>query len=220
MEAAIRWSPYSTADIHEFLIIDITRNRLQLCQARGVEQDKINYIQITARDKLPNFTAFDWSKTHESIVAIGTASGEAAVINIDPKRPGSDYVRSYEVKHQRKCNSISFSRSNKLATGLDRVRNDSSLNIYDVNDNTSQRPSAPWRTLASSEAISSVNFFNRDPELLLAGAARQCIRLYDLRGRCSQSGTVTNACPHSLSEIRHASCPQQTRNAFNSLLVH
>lgn len=185
MEAAIRWSPYSTADNPEFVIIDNKRNRLQLCQARNVERNIVSYTQITARDKLPNITAFDWSKTHDSIVAIGTASGEATIINIDPKRPGSDQVRLYEVKHPRRCNSIAFSKNNKLAAGLDRVRNDSSLNVYDFNGNAAQSQASVWRTLASSEAISSVKFFDQEPELLLAGVARQCVRLYDLRGKNS-----------------------------------
>lgn len=136
----------------------------------------MTYSQLCVRDKLPNYTAFDWSKRDENIVAIGSASGEAVIVHVDTDRP----LHSFTIKHQRKCNSIAFSSKNLLATGLDRVRNDVCLNIYDIEHLSSNKE--PYRKLASSEAISSIKFFSSQPDTLVAGVARQCIRLYDLRG--------------------------------------
>jgi len=187
MEAAIRWSPHSTTTTPRFLIIDVTGNRLRLCQIENFEKQKrAKYKQLCLRDKLPNFTAFDWSKRDEHIVGIGSASGEAVIVQVDAQRPNSDFIHSFPIKHQRKCNSIAFSAKNFIATGLDRVRNDFCLNIYDLNaPNFSSSSSEPYKKLASSEAISSIKFFSGQPDTLIAGVSRQCIRLYDLRGKYS-----------------------------------
>jgi hypothetical protein len=183
MEAAIRWSPHSTHHNPRFLIIDVAVNRLRLCQVNRVEKNNsVKYSQLCVRDKLPNYTAFDWSKNYEHIVAIGSASGEATIVQLDADKPQVEFIHSFPIKHQRKCNSIAFSSKNFLATGLDRVRNDVCLNIYDLNTPNLTSSSEPYKKLASSEAISSIKFFNNQPDTLVAGVARQCIRIYDLRG--------------------------------------
>ncbi|KAK8221388.1 WD40-repeat-containing domain protein [Phyllosticta capitalensis] len=185
MEAAIRWSPHATQDSPQFVIVDVAGNRLRLCHLDSIDPDgHVNWTQVAQRDKLPNFTAFDWSKTDSRRVAIGSASGEASVIDIDAGRPDSNYnflVCSFPIKHQRKCNSIAFSSSNLLATGLDRVRNDFCMNIYDLNAPGTSGNQDPYKKLASSEAITSIKFFPTHPQTLVAGVSRQCIRLYDLR---------------------------------------
>ncbi|KAI8936688.1 hypothetical protein NX059_007080 [Plenodomus lindquistii] len=181
MEAAIRWSPHSMRDNPRFLIIDVAGNRLRLCQIDSFAKSKVSYRQICIRDKLPNYTAFDWSKKDPSIVAIGSASGEATVVTLDPDKPDTEYTHSFSIRHQRKCNSIAFSSKNLLATGLDRVRNDVCLNIYDLNDSRVTSKDEPYKKLASSEAISSIKFFNGQPDTLVAGVSRQYVRIYDLR---------------------------------------
>ncbi|PSN68006.1 hypothetical protein BS50DRAFT_675980 [Corynespora cassiicola Philippines] len=181
MEAAIRWSPHSTQHNPRFLIIDVAANRLRLCQIDRFEGSKVKYKQLCVRDKLPNYTAFDWSKTHEELVGIGSASGEAVIVRIDADHPTTDYIHSFTIRHQRKCNSIAFSKKNFLATGLDRVRNDVCLNIYDLNNPNISASPEPYKKLASSEAIHSIKFFSGQPDTLVAGVSRQFIRLYDLR---------------------------------------
>jgi hypothetical protein len=188
METAIRWSPHSTQQNRRFLIIDVAANRLRLCEVNEINKrldnnnkEKVTYKQLCVRDKLPNYTAFDWSKTDERFVAIGSASGEAILVKLDADHPHDDYLHPFPIRHQRKCNSIAFSSKNFLATGLDRVRNDVCLNIYDVNIPNPSSPE-PYKKLASSEAISSIKFFSGQPDTLVAGVSRQCIRIYDLRG--------------------------------------
>ncbi|KAH7047338.1 hypothetical protein B0J12DRAFT_118617 [Macrophomina phaseolina] len=181
MEAAIRWSPHSHQQSPHFIVVDVAGNRLRLCEIEHVDKTAVRWRQLAARDKLPNFTAFDWSKTHEHFVAIGSASGEASLLEIDAGRPNSDFTHSFPIKHQRKCNSIAFSSSNLLATGLDRVRNDFCMNIYDLNVGSFTSQQEPYKKLASSEAITSIKFFPGHPQTLVAGVSRQCIRIYDLR---------------------------------------
>jgi WD40 repeat protein len=177
MEAAIRWSPHSPPQRPEFLIIDVEKSRLKLCSINSLGPHPVKYKVQSQRDRLPNFTAFDWSKTEPDVVAIGAASGEAHVIRLSPGPQGAVDL-SFPIKHQRKCNSIAFSGNNYLATGLERVRNDNCMNVYDLNHEGTKEP---FRKLAMAEAITSIKFFGNQPEIAIAGVYRQCIRIYDLR---------------------------------------
>ncbi|KAF2841125.1 hypothetical protein M501DRAFT_928761 [Patellaria atrata CBS 101060] len=185
MEAAIRWSPHATQNTPRFIIVDVAGNRLRLCEIESFEDSKVRYKQVALRDKLPNFTAFDWSKTQESIVGLGSASGEAILVQIGAQKSTSssqsDLIHSFPLKHQRKCNSIAFSTKNYLATGLDKVRNDFCMNVYDLNEGSLSPSTEPYKKLASSEAITSIKFFPSQPDTLIAGVSRQCVRIYDLR---------------------------------------
>lgn len=191
MEAVIRWSPHATPERPQFLIVDVAGNRVRLCEIESTDSNPIKYKQLCLRDKLPNYTAFSWSKTHPYMVGIGAASGEASIVQIDPNRSTQeDYILSFPIKHQRKCNSIAFSANNFLATGLDRVRNDFCMNVYDLNvESLGPEHQEPYKKLAVSEAISSIKFFSQQPDVLVAGVFRQCVRLYDLRDS-STSGSA------------------------------
>ena len=183
MEAAIRWSPHSDPKNQQFLIVDVQANRLQLCQIEQLDTKAVKYTKLSKRDKLPNYTAFDWSKTQPYLVALGAQSGDANLVRIDPDRQ-EEPILSFPIRYPRKCNSIAFSTKDILATGLDKVRNDHCMNIYDVNTAYEGGASGakPYRQLASSEPISSIKFFTGQPDTLVCGVTRQCIRLFDLRG--------------------------------------
>lgn len=185
MEAAIRWSPHATLDTPQFLIVDVIGNRLKLCEIQHLDSGTVKYKEISRRDKLKNYTAFDWSKTDPNLVAIGQASGEACLIRLDADKSSPDEgLWSFPIKHQRKCNSIAFSANEKLATGLEKHRTDLCMNIYDPNT----RQQEPIRKL-SADAISSIKFFNNEPDSLVCGVTRQCIKLFDLRGQCFKPAT-------------------------------
>jgi WD40 repeat protein len=184
MEAAIRWSPHSTPQKPEFLIIDVAAQKLKLCTLKSLKSNPLKVEEVYETPKLPNYTAFDWSKTDPNVVAIGAASGEANVVQLDPAHKsgnGSEYLWSFPIKNQRRCNSIAFSTKNYLATGLERVRNDYCMNVYDFNSSLAAGQTEPYKKLAGSEAITSIKFFGGQPDTLIAGVLRQCIRLYDLR---------------------------------------
>lgn len=147
---------------------------------------------------MPNYTAFDWSKTSPNIVAVGGQAGEANIISIDPdqsnsnptpsnslstsgSQPPNQYIWSFPIKSQRKCNSIAFSTKNFLATGLERVRNDYSMNIYNVDAERSWKDNDTPIRYAYGETITSIKFFNNTPDTLIAGVSKLSLRLYDLR---------------------------------------
>ena len=183
MEAAIRWSGCNQQDANRrFLIADVANNCIEFGEVEGIQNRTVRYERLSYRGRLPNFTAFDWSREDDYLVAIGTSIGECRIINIDPGRSEPD-VFTLPVKLQRKCNSISFSRENLLAIGHDRIRGDSSLNIYDLASQNLE----PTRRLTGAEVITNVKFFSDQPQMLVAGSGGmtrhgQCLKLFDLRG--------------------------------------
>lgn len=140
-------------------------------------------VELARHKNIPYIRCFDWSPVDPTLVSIGQTSGEAVLLRLDiPTTAPSPLA----VKHQRACNSVSFnSNGTLLATGLDKVRSDFCLNIWDVSlrlaHNPPDTPPRPTRQLAGSEAISSVRFTADNPMTVIAGVSYRFIRMFDLR---------------------------------------
>lgn len=181
MEAAVRWSPHSTGDRRRFLVVDVADPSLTLNQVDALGKRDITYHAVARSGKVPNFGAFDWSKTNESVVALGLVSGSASLIKLQEDGKPSETVAQFRLKQQRKCNSIAFSSQDWLAVAVDKTRSDVCLFIYDINRGQTSS-FEPIRRLCAAELVSSVRFFPSQPQELVATTQRQYIRLYDLRG--------------------------------------
>lgn len=98
MEAAIRWSPHSTGDTQRFLLVDIADQSLALHEVDSLSKEDLTHHTITRTPKLASFSAFDWSKTQESIVALGHVSGIASLVKLyDDGRP-SETAATFRIK--------------------------------------------------------------------------------------------------------------------------
>ena len=227
MEAAIRFSqnsaPVGSNPDHRFLHVDVTGKHFQLCRINSRPSKRtLKYEAVAVSGpKVPAFRAFDWHPTLENLVVVGQAGGEATLLNLhsvvsssqDGQQPqaqasgtGSAVVDSisFNVRSQRPSNAVSLSASHLLAAGLDRVRTDFCLNIWDfthrlpANAASSTAPFAfmkaptsatpePLHKLAPGEPITSLKFFSSSPSLLVAGVKGQFVRIYDLRDPSSAS---------------------------------
>jgi len=177
MEAAVRWSPGQTSDTSQYILVDVAGNSISLNEAVIGSRSKITTRTVARYDKVPSFTAFDWSKADTSLLALGLSSGDASLIKIGSGQKSISPLRIFPIRTQRKCNSINFNSEGLLAVGLDRVRNDHCLTIYDVNEGKEAHS-----RLCTGEAVSSVRFFPGQPQELVAAVARTSLRLFDLRG--------------------------------------
>ena len=219
METAIRYSQNATGDDEHFLYVDVTGRSLQLSRITGRKHGNVQFDSVGTPVKTPAFRAFEWSPLDESLVVVGQSSGEATLLRI--AGPPTSPI-SFPVRHQRACNAVALSKNNLLAAGLDKVRNDTCLNIWDVQQRLaplgspalaqSKSYSDPFCKLANSETITSIKFFQNDPQLLVAGVKGQFVRLYDLR-EPSNSGSlsfitrcVSNLAIDPLDENYFASC--------------
>ncbi|KAE8358738.1 WD40 repeat-like protein [Aspergillus caelatus] len=201
METAIRWSPSSTTAEQRFLSVDVAGKAFRLCRVTSFDGQNLEHEVLAAHTKVPAFRAFDWSPADESLVAVGQSSGDATILRLGS---GSQESFSFPIRHQRYCNAVAFSTHGLLAAGLDRVRNDFCLNVWDVNQRLAMRGGKgavePLRKLASSEPITSVKFFRDQPDTLVAGVKGQYVRIYDLReGPGNPSLQFPTRCVHGLA---------------------
>lgn len=193
MEAAIRWSPSSTTTEQRFLLADVTGKSFRLCKVTAFDGKNIQHEVLSTHTRVPSFRAFDWSPLDESLVAVGQSSGDATILRLGGGDESQETF-SFPIRSQRYCNAVAFSSHGLLAAGLDRVRNDFCLNIWDVNQRLALKGTKgfaePLRKLASSEPITSIKFFRDQPDTLVAGVKGQFVRIYDLRGASLLSVTV------------------------------
>ena len=186
MELALRWSQRSSPSSPRFLIVDLAGRTFKHCQVIDYKEGNLQWEEISRNSKVPSFRAFDWSFLH-NVVAVGQWSGETTVLGLEN---GSRSL-SLPIKSQRQCNAVTFNSESLLATGLERVRNDFCLNVYDINHWISSHTSSsqlskqrfvdPVQRLATSEGITSIKFFTEQPSVLVAGVKGTCVRIYDLR---------------------------------------
>lgn len=207
METAIRWASSSTTAEQRFLLVDVNGRTFRHCRVISYDENDLPYDVLTTHRKVPPFRAFDWSRD-ETLVAVGQWSGEATILRLD----NESQVSSLPIKNQRLCNAVAFGTSSLLATGLERVRNDFCLNIWDISRGapSSSLPSSPRpisgrstiepvRKLASSEGITSIKFFEQS-DILVAGVKGTCIRIYDLRENTGNpSLQVQTGCVHNIA---------------------
>jgi WD repeat-containing protein mio len=219
METAIRWSPSSTTQEQRFLYVDVIGKSFKLCRVTSVKGNELEYDVLSTHVRVPGFRAFDWSTADESLIAVGQSSGEVNILRMEGN---SNESWSFPLRNQRYCNAVAFSKHGLLAGGLDKVRNDVCLNVWDVRHriNTgssrgtlaSDRQGAePLRKL-SSDPITSIKFFRNQPDTLVAGVKGQFLKLFDLRDNSSQAFlTFPTKCVHNtaidwLDENYFASC--------------
>ena len=186
MESIIRWSPNSSPDEQRFLIAEEGK-ALKFNRIRRLENGKVVAEEISKRTNTQAVRTFDWSSRNEDLVAIGQWTGATTIYSLQSRFPDLTIPQ----RAQRQCNSVAFSSKLYLATGIERVRNDFSLSVYDLNQGTLGRlasssgrtvqPPEPIRKLGTAESVTSLKFFPQQPDLLVAGIRGSCVRVYDLR---------------------------------------
>lgn len=212
MEAAVRWSPHSISGRERFLLVDVIDQSLTLNHVHARSRTHVDYTTVAKYGRLPNFSAFDWSKSDESTVALGLVSGSACLVRLREDGHPSETTCTFRLKQQRKCNSVALSTRDLLAVALDKTRSDNCLNIFDANGDY-QGNQEPVRKLCPAEVVSSVRFFPGQPQELVVAAQRAYIRLYDLRGACP----VIFRCSIVLTASRWLLCRQQQSSSVDSM---
>lgn len=190
----IKWSPNSKLD--SFLHVNLQHRIIQLYEPTGHAQvGRFDWKRKSKHDDVPPLTTFDWSPTIPGLVAVGTSTGVVNLLRVDD---GSNAYMELNLKLSRTCQAVAFSTEGKLAVGLDRVRNDSSLCIWDVNRLSSMGSTskgfqgvAPFTDATdrfeNGTSVTSLKFFEDMgmASVLVAGAKLRGLGLYDLRGTVS-----------------------------------
>lgn len=194
----IKWSP--NAHLDSFIHINLQHHIIQLYEPTGhARTGRFDWKKKARHDDVPTLTTYDWSPSIPGLVAVGTSTGIVNLLRVDD---GSNAYLELNLKMSRTCQAVAFSTIGKLAVGLERVRTDNSLYIWDVNrlssmdSNSHGFPadmapfSEPSERLEPSVSVSSVKFFEDNPNLLVAGIKGQGLRIHDLRDR-PQGSTIS-----------------------------
>ncbi|KAF4627846.1 hypothetical protein G7Y89_g10305 [Cudoniella acicularis] len=206
-EGIIRWSPNPLRD--EFMILNLNHKTLQVYEAKGRAQPgTFDFDKISAHGEIPPLNTYDWSPETRGLVAVGTSHGEVHLLRVDDN---SNASLTLPLKLQRSCQSIAFNTTGLLAVGLDRIRNDSCLQIWDVKQRLADwditkpgwsLPSMtpePKKKLEGSVSITSVRFFEDQPQTLVVGVKNQSVRIHDLRDPNSAVVTFQTRCCNNLT---------------------
>lgn len=185
----IKWSPNTSRD--SFLHLNLQHRIVQLYEPTGhAQHGKFDYNKISKHDEVPPLTTYDWSPSTQGLVAVGTSTGIVNLLRVDDN--SNDY-KELIPKVARTCLAVAFNTTGLLAVGLDRVRNDPCLHIWDVSrlsnlhENGSgfvsgiQLAKDPWKRLEHNASISSIKFFEDNPQTLVVGIKGSGLRIHDLR---------------------------------------
>lgn len=194
------------------------------------EQSEIRHL--SSRSDFSFMKCFAWSPSPavDDLFAVGLVSGRVELIRLEATRVARNNVLSsgpvaaLPVRNSRSCNTLAFCQAdpNYLAVGLDKVRGDPSLIIWDVqscvstllpskvglpsNDAVVTRPqpriakadvgpradSRMLQQYAPTEVVSALSFLPQSTCLLLAGMSSRWFRLFDLRSPMSAATSVAS----------------------------
>ncbi|KAI1752375.1 hypothetical protein F4782DRAFT_501609 [Xylaria castorea] len=193
----IKWSPNPRDD--NFLHVNLQHRIVQLYKPTGhARRGRFDYERVAKLDDIPPLSTYDWSPGYPGLVAIGTASGTINILNLNDN---TNHYLEQRLKFTRFCQAIAFNTGTLLAVGLERVRNDQCLQVWDINRLADSKPSTSWPELDGSilgeavhrfepsTTVSSTRFFEDSPQTLVVGIRNQGIRIYDLR---DPNGAVIN----------------------------
>ncbi len=162
---------------------------------------------------------FAWSPDPvlDDLLAVGFSNGRVDLLRFETsKHARNSAAVSLPARNTRACNALGFSpaNANSLAVGLDKVRNDPSLVIWDIH---AALPALSFKTLAhdgsdrdssiilprgdggaststdpkivqhyaSAEVVSTLAWLPKNPQLLLAGISHRWLQLFDTRTSAS-----------------------------------
>ncbi|CRK17668.1 hypothetical protein BN1723_011378 [Verticillium longisporum] len=179
----IKWSPL--AGHNRFIHINLQHRVVQLYEPNGVaQQGRFDYKQISKHDDFPALTTYDWSPSFPGLLAVGGQNGGVNLLRMDDN--SSDYIE-LGLKMTRMCQAVAFNTQGILAVGLERVRMDQSLHIWDLNRLSMDKVAKgfakdmapftePVTRLEHSASISSIKFFEDNPQTLVIGLKSQGLR--------------------------------------------
>lgn len=186
----VKWSANPSYD--SFIHINLQHRVVQVYEPTGhARSGCFNYKKLNRHDDFPLLTTYDWSPINPGLLAVGTGTGVVNLLRIDD---GSNAFTELGLKMSRTCQAVTFNTTGLLAVGLDRVRMDQCLHIWDVNRLSSlDKHSKGFRLdagsitdpafrLEPSVSVSSIKFFEDSPQTLVVGIKAQGLRLHDLRG--------------------------------------
>lgn len=213
MASILHAHQWDTADTQKYIALGPARD--EICLYESPLSDN-SVVKRFGRGDFESIQSFAYSSVEPGLVGIGQSSGSISLFNIEHQ----DFpLVTLKPKQARPCNSVSFSKNGLLAAGLDKVRNDNCLLIWDedqyLSHSDSTDPSdpakAPLHGYIPNEVISSVAFLPNSPNNLLCGSYK-FLRELDVRTnihsfQCPAKYTH-NICVNPTNDTYFSSCSE------------
>ncbi|CCE88896.1 Piso0_001686 [Millerozyma farinosa CBS 7064] len=138
-------------------------------------------IKVGGRSGFNNIQCSNYSHVDIGVAGVGQLNGVVYIFDVSAE--GSSSLQ-LSPKLSRPCNSLSFNNNGLVAVGFDKGRQDSSLQVWDIQHysraGSNDHISRPTYTYMPNEAILSCNFYLNDSNSLLSGSYK-FLREVDLR---------------------------------------
>ena len=137
-------------------------------------------VKLTSRSGFENIQCSSYSKINRGIVGVGSINGYVSVFDINST---DSSILKLRAKQNRPCNDISFNNSNLIVAGFDKGRQDSSLQVWNIEHYASQKSNdhikSPMSSFIPNEAILSTTFYPESDNILCG--SYKFLREIDLR---------------------------------------
>lgn len=172
--------------VHDYTtrIVPVTRNN-----SREPPKVKFNHKLVKTFEHSSKIQCLD-SVTFETAFVFGHQDGSVVYYRDLTSEP-----LILPARQQRGCTSVKLSSEKKLAIGHDKVRNDASLTVMDIETQSN------LGLYANSEAISSVCWVREEPSCILTGVNHRWIRIFDTRMDTKDTSAVISTPTTAVYEI-------------------
>ncbi|CUM63171.1 uncharacterized protein PRCAT00000739001 [Priceomyces carsonii] len=138
-------------------------------------------IKLNCRGGFDNIQCSSYSPNNKGITGVGGMNGTVSIFDINSD---TSSILKLRPKQNRPCNSISFNNKNLVAAGFDKGRQDSSLQIWNIEhysrNSNNDHIKRPLHSYLTNEAVLSTTFYPERDNSLLCGSYK-FLREIDLR---------------------------------------
>lgn len=177
IKRALNWSQDGQYD---YLSVNPTREEVAYYKLDPENDSDQSITKLNVMKDFDYITCLDYSETDTGLVGVGEKNGMVRIMNMvyDFSGGNSSQLR-VRAKQQRTVNALSISMNGMIAMGLDRNKHDASLQVWDVNyQSTNSNVVNPSFSYCANENVVSLKFLN---DTTLVTGTSKLLKEVDLR---------------------------------------
>ena len=161
----------------DYLSVNPTRDEITHYKVDPLDESDESISKVNTMKNFANITCLDYSESVPGMVGIGEKEGFVKIVNVLDSR----MEMAVRAKHRRCVNGLTMSNSGLIAMGLDRHKQDASLQIWDANyQQAGEQVVNTTFDYCVNESIVSLKFLN---DISLITASTKFLKEIDLRAK-------------------------------------
>ena len=166
---------WSVDDQLDYLSVNQTRDEVSHYKVSPEDESEASIVRLSTMKDFSNITCLDFSREIPGMVGIGEKEGYVKIIDV----LAAENKLVVHTKHRRCVNTIGINGSGIVAMGLDKHKQDASLQIWDVNyQKQGQELVNSTFEYCVNESIVSLSFLN---DVSLLASSTKFLKEIDLR---------------------------------------